>query len=61
MPRLGFWEPLLLAAILGCALALFSGACGVVYLRRKWNRFWWALNRVRACIAYEGDPGPWRV
>ncbi len=38
------------------SIALFFA---IVYRRRLRSKFWWKLNRVRAMVAYEGDPGPW--
>lgn len=29
-------------------------------MREMFRRALWLLHRVRACLAYEGDPGPWR-
>lgn len=23
------------------------------------SKFWWSMERIRSCLAYEGDPGPW--
>ncbi len=38
----------------------FCRACEASEARKDRNRFWWTMNRVRSCIAAEGDPGPWR-
>lgn len=45
----------ILAFLLG-----FPLLCEVAYQNRARNRFWWTLNRVRAAVAYEDDPGLWR-
>jgi hypothetical protein len=31
----------------------------IVRRNRLRSRFWWEMERVRASLALEGDPGPW--
>ena len=32
----------------------------VVHRNRHRSRTWWALERIRSAMAYEGDPGPYK-
>lgn len=41
-------------------LMAFSKGCQIVHGNRLSCRFLWTLERIRASIAYEGDPGPWK-
>lgn len=41
-------------------LVLYRRACVLSERRKDRSRFWWTLNRCRAGVAHEGDPGPWK-
>jgi len=40
-------------------LGSFARLCVIVRRNRLKSRFWWELERCRACVAFEGDPGAW--
>lgn len=45
--------------LIGFVIFLLFCLMRLSFVRRFDNKFWWTLNRVRSCIAYEDDPGPW--